>query len=117
MRIERIELVDVLVPARPGVINSPLLDKPLHKLASGLDEAWTLQFDELPKTMVIATTDDGTVGYGESLRDPDPVAMRVMAQRLIGADVGSFAWQRLPLPRTREYDAYEIDLWRQRPRR
>jgi muconate cycloisomerase len=108
MRIEQIELVDVVVPARAGAVNSASLDKPLHKMASGIDAAWTRQFDEFVKTIVIATTDDGTIGYGESLRDPDPEVMTAMARRLIGTDPRRLAWQQLPVGRTREYDAFEL---------
>lgn len=108
MRIEQIELVDVIVPARAGAVNSPSLDKPLHKMASGIDPAWTRQFDEFAKTIVIATTEDGTVGYGESLRDPDPDVMTAMASRLIGVEPRRLAWQQLPMARTREYDAFEL---------
>jgi len=108
MRIEQIELVDVVVPARAGAVNSRDLDKPLHKMASGVDAAWTRQFDEFSKTIVIASTDDGTVGYGESLRDPDPDIMAAMASRFIGTDPRGLAWQQLPIARTREYDAFEL---------
>lgn len=108
MRIEQIELVEVRVPARPGVVNSPQLDKPLHKLASGVDEAWSRQFDEFPKALIVATTDDGTIGLGESLRDPDRSVLEAMARRLVGARVEDLRWQALPFAKTREYDGFEL---------
>lgn len=108
MKIQQIEIIDVVVPARSGVINSPSLDKGLHKMVSGADAAWTRQFDEFPKSLLVATTDDGTIGYGESLRDPDPQVLRTMAERLVGADVTSLRWQALPLAKVREYDAFEL---------
>lgn len=108
MRIQQIEIIEVVVPARPGVINSPSLDKGLHKMISGVDAAWTRQFDEFPKAILIATTEDGTVGYGESLRDPDPRVLKAMAQSLIGVDVSSLRWQALPLAKVREYDGFEL---------
>ncbi|WP_127473937.1 mandelate racemase/muconate lactonizing enzyme family protein [Microbacterium sulfonylureivorans] len=108
MRIEQIELIEVQVPARAGAINSPSLDKPLHKLATGADAAWTRQFDEFPKVLLVATTEDGTVGYGESLRAPDMPTLRAMARGLAGRDVAALAWQNLPLAKNREYDGFEL---------
>lgn len=108
MRIEQIELIEVQVPARPGVVNSAHLDKPLHKLASGIDEAWSRQFDEFPKALIVATTDDGTTGLGESLRDPDGAVLEAMARRLVGARIEDLRWQSLPFAKTREYDGFEL---------
>lgn len=108
MRIAQIELIEVRVPARAGSVNSPSLDKPLHKLASGTDEAWTRQFDEFSKYLLVATTDDGTVGLGESLRDPDVDVLDAMAKKFIGVDLAQVSWQNLPIVKTREYDAFEL---------
>lgn len=108
MRIEQLELVEVRVPAHAGSVNSPERDKPLHKMASGLDDAWSRQFDEFTKVMLIATTDDGTVGYGETLRDPDLDVVEAMARRIAEHPIESIGWQQLPLPRRREYDAFEL---------
>lgn len=108
MKIVSIEAVHVVVPARPGAINSPSRDKPLHKLPSGASPAWSLQFDELGKHILFARCDDGTVGIGETLRDADPSVLRHMAEALVGADVERLGWQDLPLPRVREYDAFEL---------
>ncbi len=49
MRIERIEIVPVKVPARPDSIHCPGVGKPLHMLSSGGMRPWSVQFDELPK--------------------------------------------------------------------
>lgn len=108
MRIEQIELIEVQVPARAGSVNSPNLDKPLHKLATGADPAWTRQFDEFPKVLLVATTEDGTEGLGESLRAPDMPALRAMARTLVGTDLADLAWQNLPIAKNREYDAFEL---------
>lgn len=110
MKIISIDFVEVVVPARPDAINSPSLDKPLHKMTKGASAAWSMQFDELPKQIMIARCDDGTVGIGESLRDPDPVVLRTIAEALIGVDVEKIPWQRLPWPKIREYDGFECLL-------
>lgn len=108
MKIAQIELIEVSVPARAGAVNSASLDKPLHKMASGADGAWSRQFDEFAKVVLVATTDDGTVGLGESLRDPNLEVMRAMARRLVGVDVTRLRWQALPFAKVREYDGFEL---------
>ncbi|MFF2493990.1 mandelate racemase/muconate lactonizing enzyme family protein [Agromyces sp. NPDC058064] len=108
MKIEQIELIEVRVPARPGAINSSELDKPLHKITSGADAAWSRQFDEFSKVLLIATTDDGTTGIGESLRDPDHDVLKTMARRLVGTEVSNLRWQSLPFAKVREYDGFEL---------
>lgn len=108
MKITRIDLVEVLVPARAGRVNSPSTDKPLHKMVTGSAKAWSLQFDELSKYVLLATCDDGTVGYGESLRGADLTVLTAMTEALIGVDIDELSWQRLPFAKTREYDALEV---------
>ena len=107
MRITNIELVEVVVPALPDAVNSPGLDQPLHRLAHGASEGWTLQFDELPKWIIVATCDDGTVGIGESLRGCRPDVLAAIAQTLIGIDLVRLPLAALPFPRTREFDGFE----------
>lgn len=107
MKIESIEMVEVVVPARPGAVNSKGLDKPLHMLASGARAPWSVQFDELSKWILIATCDDGTIGIGETYRDVRAEIMQQMAEILIGAEVASLRWSDLPLARSREYDGFE----------
>ena len=38
-----------MVPTNPEAIESKGMHKPLHKLAVGVSDAWTVQFDELSK--------------------------------------------------------------------
>lgn len=108
MKIVSIELVEVMVPALAGRVNSPTTDKPLHKMVSGAASAWSLQFDELSKFMLVAKCDDGTLGYGESLRGADPAVLTAMAEALVGVAIEDLAWQSLPFAKTREYDALEV---------
>ena len=107
MRIDSIEIVRVRVAARPGVINSADRDHGLHKMVHGIDEAWTKQFDEVDKHLLVATCDDGSVGFGESLRGAREDVLEAICRRLLGTEVRSWAWQRLPVPAVREYDAAE----------
>ena len=47
--IQSFEFSELIVPAKPGVINSAGLDKPLHMLPVGAQSGWSVQFDQLPK--------------------------------------------------------------------
>ncbi len=107
MRIERIDLIKVVVPANDDAVNSAGVGGGLHKLPNGLREAWSLQFDEIAKHILVATCEDGTVGYGESLRGARDDILVEMARRLIGVEVTRLLWGRLPFPAIREYDAVE----------
>jgi len=40
MIIKIIQAFEVIVPANPGAINSPELDRPLHKLNVGAAKGW-----------------------------------------------------------------------------
>lgn len=111
MKVTRVEFVEVVVPARPGAINSPDMDRPLHKLPYRGRLAWSVQFDEIPKWIALVHCDDGTVGIGESLRGAQKTTLQAMAWSLIGADVATLPWTRLPLPRTREYELFECAIY------
>src|SRR6218665_480053 len=108
MKLVSIEIIEVVVPANPGTVNSVGLNIPLHKLVSGADAAWTKQFDEFSKFMLIGTTDEGIIGFGESLRDTSLEVTKAMARQLIGVDLTKLAWQALPLVKNREYDGFEL---------
>ncbi|MEX2542891.1 MAG: enolase C-terminal domain-like protein [Trueperaceae bacterium] len=111
MRIVRIEATEVIVPARSGTINSPDLNRPLHKLASHGQPAWTRQFDELPKLLLTMRWDDGTVGYGECYRDHDWRTVATVAESLLGKAEEELTLQALPIGRCREYDGFECAIW------
>lgn len=111
MKIQSIELIEVVVPARPGAVNSEGMDTPLHQLASGGKKGWSVQFDELPKWVLVVTCDDGTVGYGETYRDVRPETLSAMAEALVGADVATLRWSELPIARSREYDGFEAAVY------
>lgn len=110
MRIIRIELDEVMVPARPDSINSEEVDRPLHKLASGGLKGWSVQFDCLSKTVIRIHLENGIVGLGESYRDAPQPVLRSMAARLLDTDLRALNLQDLPLPRNRWYDGFECAL-------
>src|SRR5262245_50755282 len=110
-RIERIVATEVVVPARPGTINSPGIDQPLHKLPVAGQASWTVQFDALKKCILEIFFDDGAVGLGELYRDHDWRVVESMSKRLIGTSLEELTRQRLPLAHCREYDGFECAIW------
>ena len=110
-RIERIVATEVVVPARPGSINSPGIDQPLHKLPVSGRAAWSVQFDQLPKCVIELTLDDGVTGLGELNRDQDWRVVDGIAARLVGTPLEELPRQRLPIAHCREYDGFECAIW------
>jgi muconate cycloisomerase len=110
-RIVRIVATEVIVPARPGTINSPGLDQPLHKLPVAGQSSWSVQFDELPKCILELYLDDGVGGLGELYRDHDWRVVENIANRLIGTELNDLPRQRLPIAHCREYDGFECAIW------
>ena len=110
-RIVRIVATEVVVPARPGTINSPGIDEPLHKLPVAGQAAWTVQFDELPKCILELYLDNGIVGLGELYRDHDWRVVENVAARLVGMRLDDLPRQKLPIAHCREYDGFECAIW------
>ncbi|MCC7157207.1 MAG: mandelate racemase/muconate lactonizing enzyme family protein [Bryobacterales bacterium] len=110
MRIVRIELDEVVVPALPDSVNSEEFDRPLHKLASGGRPGWSIQFDALPKTIIQVQLANGVTGLGEFYRDAPQATLRATALRLMGANLAELNLQDLPLARGRWYDGFECAL-------
>ncbi len=109
--IRLIECYEVVVPARRGAVDSPGLAKPLHSLAVGVQEGWTVQFDTLPKLLVKITLGSGAVGWGECYRDHQWSVVEPICQLLLGRDIRSITLQRLPFAYCREYDGFECALY------
>jgi muconate cycloisomerase len=110
-RIVRIVATEVVVPARPGTINSPGIDQPLHKLPVSGRASWSVQFDELPKCVIELFLDDGTVGLGELYRDHDWRVVENVSKRLVGMALEELIRQKLPIAHCREYDGFECAIW------
>ncbi len=110
-RIVRIVATEVVVPARPGTINSPGIDQPLHKLPVAGQASWSVQFDALPKCLLEVYLDDGTIGLGELYRDHDGRVVESIAKRLVGTRLEELSRQQLPIAHCREYDGFECAIW------
>ena len=99
--LDSVTIHTVRVPARQGAVNSPERDRPLHKMSDGIHEAWSQQFDAVHKCILVGTTRDGLIAYGESLRGVDPSLLATLAQRFVGQPLDAIDWRRLPLPASR----------------
>jgi muconate cycloisomerase len=109
--IVRLDFEEVIVPAHPGVINSESLNKPLHMLPVGGKQAWSTQFDELPKLIMRMTLKDGTVGLSEFYRDHNWATVEGVSNLLLGQSVADLCLQDLPIALCREYDGFECAIW------
>ncbi len=107
MKIKRIDLDWVVVPAKPDTVNSPEMDHALHMLSYGGKKGWTLQFDRIPKAIVQLHTDDGIVGLGECYRGLPVELLKQTAQGLLDQEALSLNAQDLPIPPGRLYDGFE----------
>jgi muconate cycloisomerase len=110
-RIVRIVATEVVVPAKPGTINSPGIEQPLHKLPVSGRESWTVQFDELPKCILEMHLDNDIVGLGELYRDHDWRVVESIASRFVGRHLDELPRQKLPVALCREYDGFECAIW------
>jgi len=109
--IRRFRFTEVIVPANPGTIETPGLNKPLHKIPLGGKPAWSMQFDRLPKLLIEMELADGTIGLGECYRAHDRRLVDEIAGHLLGMDLAEIPLQALPIAACREYDGFECAAW------
>ncbi len=111
MKISRITCYEVIVPAKPGVVASASINKPLHKLPVGAKAGWSIQFDELPKLVVRLELADGLTGWGELYRNHDWNVVDSIIDALLGQDIDRLTLQKLPFTFCREYDGFECAVY------
>lgn len=111
MKITRILCYEVIVPARKGSIESEGANKPLHKLEMGVQKAWSVQFDKVPKMVVKLELESGIMGWGELYRDHDWRNVEGICNILLGKDIEEIPLQQLPFTFCREYDGFECAIW------
>lgn len=111
MIIRQITAFEVVVPAKPGMIQGKGIDKPLHKLPVGAKEGWTIQFDQVPFLVLKMELDDGIVGWGELYRGHNWAVVEEMATLLLGQSIDSLSLQKLPFAYSREYDGFECAVY------
>lgn len=111
MKIDRISLFEVLVPANKGMVDSEGMNKPLHKLPVGAKKGWSIQFDQLPKLIIKLELSSGIIGWGEFYRGHNWNIIEEMTEFLIGKNISEFSLQNLPFSFGREYDGFECAIW------
>jgi muconate cycloisomerase len=111
MRIEHITCYEVMVPAKPGTVDSESINKPLHQLPLGARAGWNVQFDQLSKIVLKLELDSGITGWGELYRSHHWQLVQDIIMTLLGADLEQLSLQKLPFTFCREYDGFECAIW------
>lgn len=106
--IHSIKATEVVVPAKPGSLNSEeVIDKDAafaQKFLTG--ERWT-EFANQPKWILEITLQNGLVGIGETYRSASKELLYEAMQAFVGQDVLKLNWRRLPVNDQRIYEAFE----------
>lgn len=106
--IQSIKATEVIVPAKPGSLNSDeVIDKDAafaKKFLTG--ERWT-EFANQPKWILELTLQNGLTGVGETYRSASGALLHQAMQQLVGQDVLTLNWRRLPIADQRIYEAFE----------
>ncbi len=107
-RIQSIKATEVIVPAKPNSLNSEeVIDKDAafaQKFLTG--ERWT-EFANQPKWILEITLDNGRTGIGETYRSASGELLQEAMQRLVGQNLLTLNWRRLPVDDQRIYEAFE----------
>lgn len=109
--IKKIEATEVIVPAKPGSLNSDdVFDKDeafaKRHLTGG---SWT-EFANQPKWIVTIELQNGIIGIGETYRSTNPKKIREAIATLIDKDILKLNWRRLPITDQRVYEAFECAI-------
>src|SRR5882757_3902574 len=103
--IRSVKATEVIVPARPGSLNSEnVLDKDkafAKKFLTG--ESWT-EFANQPKWILEITLENGLTGIGETYRSANPELIHQAMKELGGVDILTLNWRRLPVRDQRIYE-------------
>lgn len=106
--ITSITATEVIVPARPGSLNSDTVhdtDKGFaKKFLTG--ESWTA-FADQPKWIIQIKLQNGLVGIGETYRSAREEHLQDAIRTLVGTDIRQLNWRRLPITDQRIYEAFE----------
>lgn len=106
--IHSIKATEVVVPAKPGSLNSEeVIDKDAafaQKFLTG--ERWT-EFANQPKWILEIMLKNGLTGIGETYRSASKELLYEAMQAFVGQDVLKLNWRRLPVNDQRIYEAFE----------
>jgi len=106
--IQSIKTTKVVVPAKPGSLNSDeVIDKDsafAQKFLTG--ERWA-EFANQPKWIIELTLKNGLTGVGETYRSAPAELLHKTIRDFVGQDVLKPNWRRLPVIDQRIYEAFE----------
>ena len=106
--IKTIKATQVVVPAKPGSLNSEdVIDKDAafaQKFLTG--ERWT-EFANQPKWIIEISLTNGLTGIGETYRSASEELLLDAMKMFVGQDVLKLNWRRLPVSDQRIYEAFE----------
>ncbi|GJM27445.1 MAG: mandelate racemase [Cyclobacteriaceae bacterium] len=109
--ISRITATEVIVPAKPGTLNSgSVLDTDTvfaKKLLTG--NSW-VDFANQPKWIIQIWLANGLVGIGETYRNAKELPLKAGLNQLAGKDVMNLNWRKLPIENLRIYEAFETAI-------
>ncbi|XOV91554.1 MAG: mandelate racemase/muconate lactonizing enzyme family protein [Bacteroidota bacterium] len=109
--IKTIKATEVIVPAKPGTLNSKsVLDKDTDfakKFLTG--SSWT-EFANQPKWIIELELNNGVLGIGETYRSASSEILQNTMQDFIGLDLLSMNWKALPVSDQRIYEAFETAI-------
>lgn len=111
MIIKKFNFYEVVVPAKPDMVASKTINKPLHKLPVGVKSGWSVQFDTLPKLIMRMELSNGIVGWGECYRDHDWRMVHHIAEAFMNLNIENLCLQNLPINFCREYDGFECAIY------
>jgi muconate cycloisomerase len=110
-KITRIKATQVIVPPRPGSINSvDILEEDrtfAKKFLTG--DAWS-DFALQPKWILEIELANGLVGIGETYRNAPRELLFKEMELLKGKDILNLNWRRLPIRNQRMYEAFETAI-------
>lgn len=107
--IQSIKATEVIVPAKPGTLNSESVHDTdgafAKKFLTG--ESWT-DFAVQPKWIIELKLKNGLTGIGETYRSINEALLEKFINDLTGKNILELNWRRLPVGDKRLYDAFEM---------
>lgn len=106
--IQFIKATEVIVPAKPGSLNSEMVLDTDTAFAKNFmtGESWT-EFANQPKWIIEITLNNGLTGIGETYRSANKELIEKAMHDFVGLDVLKMNWKKLPLSDQRMYEAFE----------
>lgn len=106
--ITSIRATEVIVPAKPGSLNSESVSDNNSEFARKFltGESWT-DFAIQPKWIIELELENGLIGLGETYRNASAEHIKEGLHAFLGTDILNMNWRRLPIHDQRMYEAFE----------